>query len=29
MDKLNMSRGAPPLYLQISQILREKIMSKE
>lgn len=29
MEKLDMSRGAAPLYLQISKILREKIISKE
>lgn len=29
MEKLDTSRGAAPLYLQISQILREKITSKE
>ena len=29
MDKLDTNRGAPPLYLQISQILRRKIVSKD
>lgn len=29
MENLDTSRGAAPLYLQISQILREKIVSKE
>ena len=29
MDRLDTSRGASPLYLQISQILRKKIVSKE
>lgn len=29
MENLDTSRGAAPLYLQISQVLREKIMNKE
>lgn len=29
MENLDMSRGAPPLYLQISQILKNKIVNKE
>ena len=29
MEQLDMSRGAAPLYLQISQILREKILNRE
>ena len=29
MEKLNSAKGAPPLYLQISEILRNKILTKE
>ena len=29
MEKLNNAKGAPPLYLQISEILRNKILTKE
>ena len=29
MEQLDMNRGAAPLYLQISQILREKILNRE
>lgn len=29
MEKLNSVKGAPPLYLQISEILRNKILTKE
>lgn len=29
MEYLDMSRGAPPLYLQISQILKNKIINKD